>query len=61
MPKANQLTHEERTDIEPIISSFDNHGCGMGLDIKAQIALRRLLDVLDQAEETIASHSTSQE
>ena len=61
MPQANQLTHEERTDIEDLISSFDNHGCGMGLDIKAQIALRRLLDVLDQAEETIASHSTSQE
>ena len=61
MPQANQLTHEERTDIEDLITSFDNHGSGMGLDIKAQIALRRLHDVLDQAEETIDSHSTSQE
>ena len=54
-------THEERGDIEDLISSFDNHGCGIGLDVKAQIALRRLLDALDQAEEIIASYSKSQE
>jgi len=32
----------------------------MGLDIKAHIALRRLLDALDQAEEIIASHNAYQ-
>ncbi len=61
MQHANQLTDGERTDIEDLISSFNNHGCDMGLDVKAQIALRRLLDALDQAEEIIASHSMSQE
>ncbi len=59
MTLTNPLTDEERGDIEDLISSFDNHGCGMGLDIKAQIVLR-LLDALDQAEEIIASHNTSQ-
>ena len=33
----------------------------MGLDIKAGVALRRLLDALDQAEEIIASHDTYQQ
>ena len=59
MPHTNQLTEQERGDIEALIKSFDNHGCGMGLDLKAQVALRRLLDALDHAEETIASYSTS--
>ena len=33
----------------------------MSLDIKAGVALRRLLDALDQAEEIIASHDTYQQ
>ena len=47
------ITTEEREDIEALISSFDNHGCGIGLDLKAQVALRRLLNALDQAEQTV--------
>ena len=57
MPQTDPLTGEERNDIEDLISSFDNHGCGMGLDIKGQIAWRRLLDALDQVEKTITSHN----
>ena len=58
MPHTNLLTNEERGDIEALIRSFDNHGCGTGLDIKAQVALRLLLDALDNAEDVIASYRT---
>ena len=47
------LTAEERTDIEDLIRSFDNHGCANGFDIRAQVALRRLLSVLYEAEGVI--------
>jgi len=30
--------------------SFDNPGCGFGLDIRAQITIRRLLEIIDNAE-----------
>jgi hypothetical protein len=53
MPDANPLTDKERSDIEALIQEFDNHGCGFGLDVKAWVALRRLLGVLEQAERTI--------
>ncbi len=52
------LTAEERTQIEELITSFDNHGCATGLDIKAQAALRRLLDVLNEAEQVIEKYET---
>ncbi len=50
------LTAEERTQIEDLIRSFDNHGCANGLDIKAQAALRRLLHVLHEAEQAIEKY-----
>ncbi len=50
------LTAEERTEIEELISSFDNHGCANGLDIRAQAALRRLLHVLQEAEQAIEKY-----
>ena len=53
MSSVHRLTAPEREEIESLIKSFDDHGCGMGLDIKAQAALRRLLDALDQSEETV--------
>ncbi len=52
------LTVEERTQIEELITSFDNHGCANGLDIRAQAALRRLLHVLHEAEQTIEKYET---
>ena len=52
------LTAEERTQIEELIRSFDNHGCATGLDIKAQAALRRLLHVLHEAEQAIEKYET---
>ena len=52
MAEAQNLTVEERTQIEGLIQAFDNHGCGMGLDVQAQAALRRLLNALDDAEQT---------
>ncbi len=52
------LTSEERTQIEELIRSFDNHGCATGLDIKAQAALRRLLHVLHEAEQAIEKYET---
>ena len=46
---------EERTQIEKLIRDFDGHGCGMGLDLLAQRALRRLLAIIDEAEKMIES------
>ena len=46
-------TEDERDHIDALIKSFDNHGCGFGLDILAQAALRLLLDRLDDANQTI--------
>jgi hypothetical protein len=45
------LPSEEREQIEELIKSFDDHGCGFGLDIQAQIVLRRLLDIIDTVEQ----------
>ena len=53
MSQAHDLTGEERSDIEALIKSFDNHGCGFGLDIQAQAALRLLLDKLAEANRPI--------
>ena len=50
MPKTPLLPTEEREQIEELIKSFDDHGCGFGLDIQAQIVLRRLLQIIDDAE-----------
>ena len=46
-------TDDERGNIETLIRSFGNHGCGFGLDILAQAALRLLLDRLDDANQAI--------
>ena len=52
MPLESHLTADERSQIEALIQAFDNHGCGLGLDIQAQVALRRLLRAVDEAEQT---------
>ena len=36
-----------------MIIPFDNHGYGFGLDIQAQIALRRPLEIIDIAEDAL--------
>ena len=51
MPPDKRLTMAERTQIEALIRAFDDHGCGLGLDIQAQAALRRLLEALQEAEQ----------
>ena len=53
------LPTEEREQIEELIKSFDDHGCGFGLDIQAQIALRRLLDIIDDAELSLSGGKDS--
>lgn len=50
MPNPPLLPADEREQIEDLTISFDNPGCGFGLDIQAQIALRRLLEIIDNAE-----------
>ncbi|HAL46703.1 MAG: hypothetical protein FI707_12230 [SAR202 cluster bacterium] len=60
MADGQLLSVEERQDIESLIASFDNHGCGMGLDLIAQKALRRLLDALDDAEKIISEQGAGQ-
>ena len=59
MPTKSQITKEEREDIETLIKAFDYHGCGFGLDIQAQSALRRLLDALDEANRIIGTHQNN--
>ena len=58
MTQVYHLSTDERNEIEALIKSFDNHGCGFGLDLKAQVALRRLLDALDDVERTIEKYQT---
>ena len=53
MAETHNLPTEERHHIDALIRSFDNHGCGFGLDILAQAALRLLLDRLDDANQAI--------
>ncbi len=53
MAQTYNLTADERDHIEALIKSFDNHGCGFGLDILAQAALRLLLERLDDANQAI--------
>ena len=59
MPLASRLTQEERSEIEELIKNFDNHGCGFGYDLQAQEALRRLLDILDEAEQVIEKYESA--
>ena len=42
MSLEKRLTVDERAQIEALIQAFDNHGCGLGLDIQTQAAMRRL-------------------
>ena len=58
MHSNKHLTENERSQIETLILAFDNHGCGMGLDIQAQAALRRLLTAIDEAEQTAEQYRT---
>ena len=53
MSQTKRLTRDERSQIEELIRAFDNHRCSTGLDLKAQASLRRLLDALQEAEQTI--------
>ena len=59
MPNTPLLPAEEREQIEELIKSFDDHGCGFGLDIQAQIALRRLLEIIDDAELSLSGGKDS--
>ena len=36
-----------RESVESLITAFDNHGCGLGLDLQAQKLMRQLLDAVD--------------
>ena len=53
MPSPPLLPADAREQIEDLIISFDNHGYGFGLDIQAQIALRRPLEIIDIAEDAL--------
>ena len=53
MPNPQLLPADEREQIEDLIIPFDNHGYGFGLDIQAQIALRRPLEIIDIAEDAL--------
>ena len=53
MPNPPLLPADEREHIEDLTISFDNPGCGFGLDIQAQIALRRLPEIIDNAEDAL--------
>ncbi len=53
MSQNHTLSQEERQRIETLIKSFDNHGCGFGFDLQAQVELRLLIDKLDDANRTI--------
>ena len=33
--------------VQDLITAFDNHGCGLGLDMQAQKLMRQLLDTVD--------------
>ena len=50
MQRVKRLTPEELEQIEESIRTFDGHGCGFGLDLQAQVALRRILEALEAAE-----------
>ncbi len=49
-PGASSLTEDERSEISDLLAKFDNHGCGLGLDVRAQVVIRRLLEVVDASE-----------
>ena len=53
MPNRPLLPADEREQVEDLTISFDNPGCGFGLDIQALIALRRLLEIIDNAEDAL--------
>jgi hypothetical protein len=53
MQRVKRLTSEELQQIEELIRAFDGHGCGFGLDLQAQVALRRLLEALKEAERAL--------
>ena len=53
MPNPRLLPADEQEQIEDLIISFDNPSCGYGLDIQAQIALRHLLEVIDNTEDAL--------
>jgi hypothetical protein len=36
-----------RESVESLITAFDDHGCGLGLDLQAQKLMRQLLDAVD--------------
>ena len=53
--QTSRLTGNERREIEDLIKAFDDHGCGTGLDVRAQAILRRMLEVVDEAERLMAA------
>lgn len=53
MTQVHNITEADRERIERLIKSFDNHGCGFGFDLQAQVELRLLLNALDEANRLI--------
>ena len=53
MAQTHNPNDEERSHIEALIRSLGNHGCGFGLDVQAQAALRLLLYRLDEANQAV--------
>ena len=53
MPSPPLLPADAREQIEDLIISFDIHGYRFGLEIQAQIALRRPLEIIDIAEDAL--------
>ena len=48
--RSSSLTDEECSEITDLLERFDNHGCGMGLDVRALAVIRRLLELMDNSE-----------
>ena len=44
---------KERQRVNDLIRAFDDHGCGLGLDLQAQELLRRLLEAVDSGNATL--------
>ena len=53
--QSGRVTSAERKEIKDLIKAFDNHGCSLRLDLKAHVALRRLLEALDPISADIVS------
>lgn len=51
----SQLTVSEREEVQDLIKAFEGHGCGTGLDVRAQGMLRHMLEVVDEVERLLTA------